>query len=1250
MKNYNLRSIGTVAENDSSGKIIISNEYIPALLHIGKFSHVIVFWIRRNRNMPDKFNCNSGKLKQLFEKYIKYSLSPINLSVAKIINVNEESGSMELSGCIIPGSAVIVDIKPYFPVEDRVKQCLVPDEFSVLPPFVPENNIAFSGHAVIREHKNSTAGTASGTEIKQNGIIRKKDGKCLIELTDADYNFFDFLNNFSHIQILWWFSRFEKDNFRKTTQCDPPYEKAPRTGVFASRSPVRPNPVGLTTARILEIVPKKKIIEINAIDAFDKTPVLDIRPYIPFINRVEKCVVPVWVDHWSEWFTEQERGSGSENIALTDSDFSRLCNLSGFDKTQAEPQPEPVPINASVIENSAGDFIAVIGAKENNLKNISLKIPKNKMTVITGLSGSGKSTLAFDTIYAESRRRFMDSISSTGKQFFKQFERPAVDQILNLPPAIAVEQKAISRNARSTVGTVSEINDYLRLLYARIGVRHCPECGRAVEPKTASEIANLLLNMYKGTSFTIASVKDNKPKGEFAVPAGSDAADFSGKLNPIIKEILEKESGAFQVLIPENDAFILHTRNHCYYCGKSFFELTPSYFSNNNPESMCPDCSGLGTQMNVSPDLIVACPDKSILDSASGWWGDLKKFINKPTGNWMKGEVIALAQSMNIDLEIPWNKLPDEFRQKALFGTEGETVNLSYRGSKGRSGDISRPVEGAVNHIKRLFRVSHGKASSEFYLQFMDEKECPACHGEQLSSEARYITVAGKRFPEITAMSINSLHEWLRKLPENLSKNQMDISREIIESILQRAESLINTGLHYLTLKRSLPTLSGGEAQRLRLSTQLGCGLTNLLYILDEPSVGLHHSDHKKLINTMKRLRDNGNTLIVVEHDEDTMLEADHLIDMGPGAGMNGGQITAQGTPDEIMQNNYSLTGRYLRKKIITGSGIKKNARTNYGYLTLKGACKNNLKNINVSFPLGMFICITGKSGSGKSSLITKTLSPLLKYYYDHGILIKGDYDALEGAELIDNVITITQEAIGRSPRSNPATYTGVFEEIREIFASTPQAKNRKYTANRFSFNSKDGRCDSCEGDGRKKIEMNFMPDVWITCPDCDGKRFNKETLEIIFKNKSIADIMEMDINEAAILFSDNGKISQILNTLKDVGLGYLKLGQSALTLSGGEAQRVKLSRELSKIKTGKCIYIIDEPSTGLHFSDIDHLLVLIHRIVDSGNTVIIIEHNTDIIKNADWIIELGPEGGDNGGYIIYEGTPDNLIYNHYRN
>lgn len=1243
MNGYNLFQIGNVAHANNKSYISIYDEYKSALLHIDDFSHAIVLYIDTTRTSRDSEHTAQEHSEDVIKHSLRHSLSQIKLTTTRILKADLKFGTLVTTTNAIPPGAAIVDIKPYFPIEDRVRDCITPSELACLPPFMEEGKNLEVGNNGFYPNDATRTNEDLMPSIHPVGVIRKHEGRCIIEINEPNEGYFHHFNQFSHIQIVWWFSRFSKDSYRKTTVCNPPYEKAPKTGVFASRSPVRPNPIGLTTTRILEIDSIRNTIEVTPVDAFDNTPVLDIRPYIPYLNRVRTCTVPTWVDHWSEWYVEHIKKINDCSIILNSSDFKKLESL-------ADIIESPEETNESTectfhVDHSRGDHIVVVGAKENNLKDVSLHIPKNKMTVITGLSGSGKSSLAFDTIYAESQRRFMDSLSSTGRQFFKQFEKPNVDQIENLPPAIAVEQKSISKSARSTVGTVSDINDFLRLLYARVGVRHCPQCGRAVEVKTMREIVRLLTDLSSRTSFSIVSLKDNQSKYAYTVNHDGDNTASTAELKRVVMALLKIDNGAFKVRTPDDGEFILHTRNHCYYCGISFFELSPSLFSSNSPESMCSECDGLGTKMNVSPDLVVSNPGRSILDGASEWWGHLRRFIEKPTGNWMKGEVVALAQSMSIDLEMPWSALPIQFREQALYGSNGVVVNLKFRGSKGRAGDINRPVEGAVNHIKRLFRGSHGRGSGEFYVQFMEQIVCPACHGEQLNAESRFVTVADARFPEIASMSIDSLHEWIHRLPHLLSNSHMQVSREVVDSVSSKTEALMNVGLHYLTLKRSLSTLSGGEAQRLRLSTQLGCGLTNLLYILDEPSVGLHPCDHRKLIDTMKRLRDRGNTLIIVEHDAATMLEADHLIEIGPGAGINGGYLVAQGTPEVLMENANSITGRYLSKERIVGANPGRARRTPYGFLTIKGACKNNLKKISVSFPLGMFICVTGKSGSGKSSLVTKTISPVLSYFYGHKVLLKGDYDAIEGLNYIDNVVTITQEAIGRSPRSNPATYSGVFDEIREVFASTPSAKGKRYTASRFSFNSTDGRCESCNGEGRTRVEMNFMPDVWITCPDCGGRRFNKDTLRVKYREKTIADVLEMDIAEASILFEEYENITSILNTFRDVGLGYLKLGQSALTLSGGEAQRVKLSKELSRSKKGKVLYILDEPATGLHFADIDHLLVLIRRIVDAGNTVIVIEHNTDIVKNSDWIIDLGPEGGDSGGYIIYEGPPEAFHY-----
>ncbi len=1004
---------------------------------------------------------------------------------------------------------------------------------------------------------------------------------------------------------------------------------------------MRPNPAALTTVKIKLIDFNNMIIEIQDTDAFDKTPVIDIKPYIPCIDRVKKFAVPDWVNHWSEWKEEEAEVKKEISVdSMKTSDFE-LLKMNFAAEIKLNPK-EPFLFNSDQpLDMKDTSNIVISGCRQHNLKNISLKIPKNKFTVVTGVSGSGKSTLVFDTIYAESQRRFIDSLSTTGRQAFEQFEKPDVDKIYGLPPAIAVEQKSINRNPRSTVGTMTEIFDYLRLLFSRIGTRHCPDCGAAVKTRSEFQINKLLLSLPEKTKFEIISAENDSLIECLEIPNINEIPAFKIKLKEIVKEALNAGRGAFAVRI-EDKKFILHTRNKCYHCGRVFFELTSSYFSFNNPAGMCSKCSGLGFTLTVIPELIVSKPELSILDCASGWWGNLRQQIKKPTGNWWKGEVLALAQIMKIDIEKPWNELPDDFKQKALFGTKGVEVKFKYSSAKGRSGEITRPVEGAVNHITRMFRDTQGEGSRQFYIQFMRDEKCSECHGERLNPESRLVTIADTRYPQAAQMNIRELFDWVQELPNKIAAEELLIAQDLINELFRRLQALLKIGVQYLTLDRPAPTLSGGEAQRLRLASQLNCGLTDLLYVLDEPSIGLHPADHNLLIETMKKIRDAGNTLIVVEHDADTMKSADWLIEIGPGAGDSGGFITAQGKPEDVMNNNDSITGRYLSGDISVRNEIITKTKGQKKFLKLFNCSMNNLKNIDVSFPLGMFICVTGVSGCGKSSLISKTLYPALEAYYS-GYSFNKHISKIEGQEFLDKVITVTQSPIGRTPRSNPATYIELFDEIRKVFAKTDEAKKRGFTENYFSFNSKGGRCEACQGAGRKNIEMHFMQDIWVECPECRGKRFNSEILEIKLNGKSIADILEMDTVQSSELFTDNKKIVQTLNTLKEVGLGYLKLGQSSVTLSGGEAQRIKLAKELCKSDTGKTLYLLDEPTTGLHSADIQKLLNLLKKLTQKGNTVIIIEHNIDMIKNADWIIDLGPNGGDTGGYIIAQGTPEEI-------
>ena len=918
--------------------------------------------------------------------------------------------------------------------------------------------------------------------------------------------------------------------------------------------------------------------------------------------------------------------------------------------------------------------IYIKGARENNLKNIDVEIPRDKLVVITGLSGSGKSSLAFDTIYAEGQRRYVESLSSYARMFLGQMDKPDVDYIDGLSPAISIDQKTTSKNPRSTVGTVTEIYDYLRLLWARVGVPHCPKCGKEIRQQSIDQIVDQIMALPEGTRIQLMAPVVRSRKGEHvkvfedAKKSGYVRVRVDGIMYDLTEEIkLEKNKkhiieivvdrlvikpdiirrltdsaetamalagGLLTVDIPKEDRQLSFSQNYaCEDCGISIDELAPRLFSFNNPYGACPTCTGLGMRLLVDPDLIMPNPNLSIMDggiTASGW------------GN-AKGDSIsrmyydALSRRYHFKLTDPIKDIPPEAIDALMYGTKGEPLQLRYEKNEGY-GVIRREFEGIVNNLERRYKDTQSPAMRAELEECMSETPCPDCGGRRLKKTALAVTVGGMNIAEFTDLPVVSALKFIDSL--QLSEKDMMIAERILKEIKSRLGFLVNVGLGYLTLSRSAATLSGGESQRIRLATQIGSSLMGVLYILDEPSIGLHQRDNDKLLRTLKRLRDLGNTLIVVEHDEDTMRAADYIVDVGPGAGVNGGRIVCAGTVDDICACPESVTGQYLsgKKKI----PVPETRRAGSGkFLRIRGAKENNLKNIDVDIPLGKLVCVTGVSGSGKSSLINEILYKTLAAEKNRVKVRPGKCDGIDGLEYVDKVIALDQSPIGRTPRSNPATYTGVFGDIRELFASTQDAKLRGYGQGRFSFNVKGGRCEACSGDGLLKIEMHFLPDIYVPCEVCHGKRYNRETLEVRFKGKNIADVLDMTIDEACTFFENQPKILHKIETLRDVGLGYVKLGQSSTTLSGGEAQRVKLATELSKRSTGSTVYVLDEPTTGLHVADVHRLINILDRFVDAGNTVVVIEHNLDVIKVADHIIDLGPEGGDMGGELVYAGTPE---------
>ena len=920
-------------------------------------------------------------------------------------------------------------------------------------------------------------------------------------------------------------------------------------------------------------------------------------------------------------------------------------------------------------------YIKIRGANEHNLKNIDIDIPRDEFTVITGLSGSGKSSLAFDTIYAEGQRRYMESLSSYARQFLGQMEKPQVESIEGLPPAISIDQKSTNRNPRSTVGTVTEIYDYMRLLYARAGVPHCPKCGKEIKKQSVDEIVDRVMALAERTKFQVLApivrgkkgrhekvFESAKKSGYVRVIVDGNMYDLSEditldknikhsieivvdrlsiregiekRLTDSIENALKLGNGLVNIDVIGGDRITFSQNFACVDCGVSIDEIQPRSFSFNNPFGACPDCYGLGYKMEFDVDLMI--PDKSLSINEGaivvlGWQSanDKKSFTN--------AILQALCKKYKFDLDTPFEDYSDNIKDILINGTHGESVPVHYTGQRGQ-GVYDIAFEGLVRNVERRYRETSAESTKAEYESYMRITPCKTCGGQRLKKESLAVTIGDKNIIDMTEMSVRDLRKYLDQL--ELTPTQLAIGKEILKEIKGRLQFLIDVGLDYLSLARATGTLSGGEAQRIRLATQIGSGLVGVAYIMDEPSIGLHQNDNEKLLKTLKHLRDLGNTLVVVEHDEDTMLEADYVVDIGPRAGEHGGEVVATGTAAQIMRNKKSITGQYLSGKLRVPVPEKRRKPT--GFITVKGAKENNLKNIDVKVPLGVFTCVTGVSGSGKSSLVNEIIYKSLARELNRARTIPGKYNKIEGTEQLDKIINIDQSPIGRTPRSNPATYTGMFDMIRDLFASTMDAKERGYKKGRFSFNVKGGRCEACSGDGILKVEMHFLPDVYVPCEVCGGKRYNRETLEVKYKGKNIYDVLEMTVEEAMEFFKNVPRIYNKVKTLYDVGLGYIKLGQPSTQLSGGEAQRIKLATELSRRSTGKTIYVLDEPTTGLHFADVHKLVEILQRLTDEGNTILVIEHNLDVIKAADYIIDMGPDGGDRGGTVVVAGTPEQV-------
>ncbi len=922
--------------------------------------------------------------------------------------------------------------------------------------------------------------------------------------------------------------------------------------------------------------------------------------------------------------------------------------------------------------------IIIRGARQHNLKDIDIDLPRNKLVIITGLSGSGKSTLAFDTLYAEGQRRYVESLSTYARQFLERMEKPDVDTIIGLSPAIAIEQKTASHNPRSTVGTVTEIYDYLRLLFARIGTPHCYKCGRAITSQSLDQIVDKVMSLPEGSRVIILSplvaglkgtheklLKRLKKEGFARVRVDGEIFEIEKvckleknkkhSIDVVVDRLIVKENiknrlaDSLELALAQSDGLVavdilgaepdsgksllFSEKAACISCGISYPEFTPASFSFNSPQGACPECDGLGSTTEFDPDLVIPNHELSLREGAVAFWA------NRNSVHFVEF-LEALTSHYGADIYTPYKNLPDRFKNVLLYGSGDEQITFYFE-QNNRKITYKKAFEGIIPKIKRRYIETDSYQVREESRRYMNFRPCQECNGTKLKKESRFVTVGGLAIFEITALSISKANDFFKRL--ELEGKKKVIAKRVLKEIIERLGFLDNVGLSYLTLDRSAYTLSGGESQRIRLATQIGSKLTGVLYVLDEPSIGLHQRDNRRLLKTLLQMRDLGNTVLVVEHDEETIRSSDYVIDMGPGAGVNGGQVVFSGKPEDLIKDDSSLTGLYLSGRMrIETPGRRRSNKKNM--LVIEGACANNLKHIDAVFPLGCFVCVTGVSGSGKSTLVLETLHRVLAQRLYHARITAGSHTKVSGLEYIDKVVNIDQSPIGRTPRSNAGTYTGVFSYIRELFSRTPEARMRGYKPGRFSFNVKGGRCEACRGDGVIKIEMHFLPDVYVTCDVCNGKRYNRETLEVRYKGKNIADVLDMTVNQSLAFFKNIGKIKSKLATLVDVGLGYIHVGQPATTLSGGEAQRIKLARELSKKGTGNTVYILDEPTTGLHIDDIQRLLNVLNRLVDAGNTIIVIEHNLDVIKTADHIIDLGPEGGDEGGYIVGCGTPEEIV------
>lgn len=1071
-----LYCIGKYEINEQT-KIILNKDFEKALINLDKFSHCLLF-TKSNKQ--------------------------INFYISKIISVDTKLGILTIVKKKLEG--FLIDIKPYFPCEEVINEKTRSSKFFGIP---------FLNEVIGKYH-----------------FVNQKEE---IHLFNENESQLKLLNKGDFVRLIWWFDRFDNIEYRKMRMCNPPYENAPKSGIFSTRSPVRPNPIASTIVKILGVDSYNHYLTIQGFDGFENSYILQISPY-EAEDIVENVEVPYWVDHWSSYKIFDENNHivfNNEKDKIENIYIKELEENYELDLDKVNPKD-----------------IVIKNASINNLKSISLKIPKEEITAITGVSGSGKSSLAFDTIYQESQKQFIDLLA-TNYPIYDDLNETKVEKISGLLPSIAIDQSNLALNPRSTVGSISKISNYIKLLFSTIGERYCPNC---------------------------------------------------------------------QTKIGKN--------NVCSNCGTIMFELTPSVFSYNNPDYMCPECKGLGETYVIDENLIVKYPNQSILDGASPWWGNLRKFREKPNANWMKGEIFALAEDLNENLELPFNQLSESFKKGLFYGTNGKELSFKYKNSNGRQGIITRPVEGVINTMYRFMKTGKATSSMSYLDSFLTKKKCTLCNGERLKKEGRLVQIGNYRYPEVSSMNIIELKQWCHSTYYKLDKNDKTYTEGLFKKILFRLKKIEKVGLGYLSLDRSIPSLSGGEAQRLKIATQFGSGLTNILYIMDEPSKGLHPKDYSFLMDTINDLKKLNNTIILVEHKKDFINMSDFVIELGPKSGKYGGQI--------IREERIDKSIKYEKDPLF--EFIPKRENRKFNKLSLYNVKTNNLKNINADFPISSFICVVGVSGSGKSSLISKTLYPAIQSKLGLKVECLGNYEKLTGFEQIKEIFYVSQKPIGKTPRSNPATYTGVFDFIRDFYASLEESKKKKLTKEHFSFNSKKGQCPECKGAAFLTVPMHFMPDIYRKCTKCNGKRYLDEVLTVKYKNYSIADILDCEVSEAKEIFKENEKIYQILDMLDKVGLGYLLLGQNAVTLSGGEAQRIKLAKNLCQNKTKNTLYILDEPTLGLNDKDSEKVIKILKLLVKKGATVIVIEHNPLLIKQADWIIELGPSGGDLGGYLINEG------------